>query len=136
MKSAILIVLLMATMIPSMAHANACGDAELVFLDYQQLRTEFADGKNIGDVGAELIGLRSRLLESLDCDRVLMMDTSMANMQIALLFITLSYEIEDVELSERLVQIAMYYGGEADRRYAMATTSVKQLMGNPIGNKV
>ena len=97
-----------------------------VFADYTALREALVEDGNIGQTGGELIGLRAQLDSALEdspaCLDGLVLDLalSMANMQTGILFLILSFEIDDPALAERFQQMGLYYGGQSDRQYVAA----------------
>ena len=101
-----------------------------VFEDYTVLREAFVEDGNIGQVGGELIGLRAQLdtvledsptcLDGLALDLAL----SMANMQTGILFLILSFELNDPVLAERFQQMGLYYTSQSDAQFAAAAEAM------------
>jgi hypothetical protein len=101
-----------------------------VFADYTALRQAFVAEGNIGQVGGELIALRARLDSVLEdspaCLDGFALDLalSMANMQTGILFLILSFEMDDPALAERFQQMGLYYGGQSDGQYVLAVEAI------------
>jgi hypothetical protein len=97
-----------------------------VFEDYTALREAFVAEGNFGQVGGELIGLRAQLDEVLQDSPtcldgvVLDLALSMANLQTGILFLILSFEMDDPALAERFQQMGLYYTSQSDRQYVAA----------------
>lgn len=110
-----------------------------LFADYTALREAFVETGNIGQAGGELIALRAELAavleESPTCLDGLVLDLalSMADMQTGILFLILSFEIDDPDLAERFQQMGLYYTQQSDGQYAaaaevLANVNTKSLM--------
>jgi hypothetical protein len=101
-----------------------------VFEDYTALREAFMEAGNIGQAGGELIALRAQLTTALEdspaCLDAFALDfaLSMANMQTGILFLILSFEMDDPALSERFQQMGLYYGAQSDVQYAAAAETI------------
>jgi hypothetical protein len=103
-----------------------------VFEDYTALREAFVETGDFGQAGGELIGLRVQLESVLEdspaCLNGFALDLalSMANMQTGILFLILSFEVDDTDLAERFQQIGLYYTQRSDEQYM----TVVEILGN------
>ena len=97
-----------------------------VFEDFAALREAFVESGNFGQMGGELIGLRAQLDSVLEdnpgCLDGVALDLalSMANLQTGILFLILSFEMDDPALAERFQQMGLYYTSQSDRQYVAA----------------
>jgi hypothetical protein len=101
-----------------------------LFEDYTALREAFVAAGNIGQAGGELIALRAQLTTALEdspaCLDGFSLDLalSVADMQTGILFLILSFEVDDPALAERFQQIGLYYGAQSDEQYVAAAESI------------
>ena len=101
-----------------------------VFAGYTALREALVADGNFGQAGGELIVLRAELDAALEdspaCLDGIVLDLalSMADMQIGILFLILSLEMDDPALAERFQQMGLYYGGQSDEEYTAAAEAI------------
>ena len=98
--------------------------------DYARLREAFVQNGDFGVTGGELIVVRETLekaitdspacLDGLALDLVM----SVGNMQTAVLFLILSFEIDDAELRASLGEIGSHYAQRSDAQFQAASETI------------
>jgi len=121
------------------SHAQDCNATDVayfeqhlypVFEDYTALRYKSLAQRHLGKAGGELLKRRAQLDTALEdspaCLNGFALDLvlSMANMQAGLLFLILSFEVDEPALAERFQQIGLYYGAQSDEQYTAAAETV------------
>ena len=101
-----------------------------LYQDYTALRADFVEMGDFGVTGGELIQLREDLETAIEASPVclngisLQMVMSVGNMQTAILFLILSIEIDDPDLSASLGEIGSHYARRSDSQFQSAAETI------------
>ena len=114
------------------------GDLFPLYEDYVTLRAAFVETGDFGVTGGELIQLREGLESAIEASPAclngisLQLVMSVGNMQTAILFLILSVQIDDPDLSASLGEIGGHYARRSDSQFQTAAETIAGWQPDPL----